>query len=309
MSKKLTTIITVFLLLVLTAYLVTDLTMKKGAGPSFSILPSQEAFKDRWKLLKTIQPAKGMLRAVTACADNSFAAGGDSFISYYSSESGLIWNIYTEDPVSALSVSGNLIYSAEGRMIRVYDTSGKKTDEWGPFEENAIITSVTSNDNYVAFADAANRTVYVLNKKGIVAYLIGKEGQEFIIPSNFFDIALSNDDFLYVANTGNRRIEKRKLNGEIINKLGKAGTAPDGFCGCCNPAHFIVIPNGFVTSEKGINRIKILNSDGNFREMVSSVNNFKPSLPLDLASADGKTILAANPSDSKVYVFVRMTGN
>ncbi len=309
MSKKLTTIITVFLLLVLAAYMVIDLTMKREAGPTFSVLPSHEAFKDRWKVSKIVKPDKGILRAVSVGADNNFAAGGDSFISYYSPEIKLIWNINTDDPVSALSISGNLIYSAEGRMIRVYDTSGDKTDEWGPFEGNAIITSVSANENYVAFADAANRSVYVLNKKGIVVYLIGKTGQEFIIPSNFFDIALSSDDYLYTANTGNRRIEKRKLNGEVINKLGKSGTAPDGFCGCCNPAHFIIIPDGFVTSEKGINRIKILDRDGNYREMVSSINNFKPPLPLDLASADGKTIYAANSADSKLYIFVRMTVN
>ena len=87
--------------------------------------------------------------------------------------------------------------------------------------------------------------------------------------------------------------------------FGEPGTAPELFCGCCNPAHFALIPEGFVTAEKGINRIKILNKKGEFIEFVNSKNNFIKSVPLDLASADGKTIYAANPADSKLYVFNR----
>ncbi|MBG0860262.1 MAG: hypothetical protein IQL11_12220, partial [Bacteroidales bacterium] len=62
---------------------------------------------------------------------------------------------------------------------------------------------------------------------------------------------------------------------------------------------------GFVTAEKGINRIKILDQLGVFVEFVSSVNNFVPPLPLDIASLDGSLIYGANPADSKLYIFQR----
>ena len=55
----------------------------------------------------------------------------------------------------------------------------------------------------------------------------------------------------------------------------------------------------------GINRIKILGESGEFIEFVSSKNDFLPSVPLDLASVDGNTIYAANPYDSKLYIFKR----
>jgi hypothetical protein len=90
-----------------------------------------------------------------------------------------------------------------------------------------------------------------------------------------------------------------------MTQFGEPGTAPGAFCGCCNPAHFALIPQGFVTAEKGINRIKILDADGKFIEFVSSKNSFTPSIPLDIASVDGITIYAANPADSKLYVFKR----
>jgi hypothetical protein len=38
-------------------------------------------------------------------------------------------------------------------------------------------------------------------------------------------------------------------------------------------------------------------------EFISSVNKFTPSIPIDVASLDGKIIYGANPADSKVYVF------
>ena len=87
--------------------------------------------------------------------------------------------------------------------------------------------------------------------------------------------------------------------------FGVAGTAPEAFCGCCNPAHIAAIPQGFVTAEKGINRIKILDRDGNFVEFVSSSNDFVESQPLDLASSDGKKIYAANKADNNIYLFIR----
>ena len=83
------------------------------------------------------------------------------------------------------------------------------------------------------------------------------------------------------------------------------GTAPEAFCGCCNPAHFVLTKDGFITAEKGINRIKLITNEGKFVEFVSSENKFIPSIPLDLAATDGNTIFAANPADGKLYVFKR----
>jgi len=95
------------------------------------------------------------------------------------------------------------------------------------------------------------------------------------------------------------------MEGDLKSYFGEPGTAPGAFCGCCNPAHFSVIPQGFVTAEKGINRIKILDRTGKFIEYVSSKNKFMASVPLDLTSIDGKSIYAANPADSKLYIFTR----
>jgi DNA-binding beta-propeller fold protein YncE len=194
-------------------------------------------------------------------------------------------------------------------MILIIGTDGTMKDEWGPFEDKSFITSVASNHSRVAYADAGNKMVVILDKKGQVEKIIGQNDGQFILPSPYFDVALDAENNLYVANTGHRRIETRLTDGKLISQFGEPGMAPEAFCGCCNPAHFIVTRDGFITAEKGINRIKILGKKGEFIEFVSSDNKFVPSIPLDLASADGKTLYAANPSDSRVYVFSRKLNN
>ncbi len=147
--------------------------------------------------------------------------------------------------------------------------------------------------------------IFILDKRGNVKKLIGQNDGQFIIPSGYFDVALDGENNLFVANTGHRRIETRSIDGTLNGYFGEPGTAPGAFCGCCNPAHFILIPDGFITAEKGINRIKILDKKGEFVEYVSSKNSFANSVPLDIATADGQTIYAANPADSKLYIFTR----
>ncbi len=52
-------------------------------------------------------------------------------------------------------------------------------------------------------------------------------------------------------------------------------TFPDGFCGCCNPVNFAVLPDGgFVTCEKGLPRVKIHDADGVFASVVAGPEGF-----------------------------------
>jgi hypothetical protein len=305
MNKKLNTILVSILLIVLIGYIIFDLVFKKENNPVNSAINISPGIEDKWMVSNVFEPGKGQLNAVTVSNNGNIILGGESFVACYDPDFKLLWEYKTDMPVSALAVSENNVYTAVQENILVLNIKGKKTDEWGPFEDKAIITSLASNESYVAFADAGNKLVFVLDKKGSVKSLIGKSGEPFYIPSSFFDLSIDKNNNLYLANTGNRRIETRNIDGKMLSSFGKPGMDPDAFCGCCNPAHFALIPGGFVTAEKGINRIKILNEKGDFVEFVSSVNSFIPALPLDLAATDGKIIYAANPADSKLYEFRR----
>jgi hypothetical protein len=261
-------------------------------------------YPDQWNLTSAFASEEGKLTSVAVSGKGTIILGGDSFLSSYDSSMKEKWTIKTDARVTALCAKGDTLLAAEGEIVYLFNSDGKKVEEWGPFEENAIITSVASKGSLVAFADAGNRMVFVLSGDGRVRSMIGQSGDEFIIPSPYFDVAFGGNNEIYVANPGKRRIETRSIDGKLVSFFGTAGLAPDAFCGCCNPSHFTMLPDGFLTAEKGINRIKVLNGDGAFREFVSTDENFTPSVPLDVAFAGGK-IYAANPADSKLYVFER----
>jgi len=305
MNKKFASFFSVLIIVVFIAYIVFDTSRSEVTEKKSVRVPESDSLPEKWKISGELQVSDGSLKAVAVSPSGNIYAGGDSFVSCYTSDLRMIWSIKTSYPVTALSIFGDTIFASTVELILIIGTEGKIKDEWGPFEDKSYITSVTANQKRLAYADAGNKMVVILDKEGIVKKIIGQNDGQFILPSPYFDVALDAYDNLFIANTGHRRIETRSPDGRLISTFGEPGMAAGAFCGCCNPAHFVITPNGFVTSEKGINRIKILGNGGEFIEYVSSANKFVPSIPLDLASADGNTIYGANPADSKLYIFSR----
>jgi hypothetical protein len=305
MNKKVLVILSTVVIIVFIGYIIFDTSKSADSVKNETKYSKNIEIPDAWKISMEAKVNEGSLKSVSVDPAGKIYLGGDSFVSCYNKDIKLIWTIKTTAPVTALCNSGDTVFASTMEHILVLNTAGSLLNEWGPFEDSCIITSVSSNRKFVAFSDAGNKMVFILDKGGEVKKIIGQNKGEFIIPSPYFDIALDNDNTLFVANTGHRRIEIRTIEGNLKSFFGEPGTAPGFFAGCCAPPHFALIPEGFVTAEKGINRIKILNKKGEFIEFVNSKNSFMKSVPLDLASADGKTIYAANPADSKLYVFIR----
>ncbi len=305
MNKKLTTVFSVLIVIAFIAYIIYDSSHSSGIEKIQAKTESSDTLQDRWSLTDIIPVTEGSLRAISVAQDGNVIAGGVSFISIYGKDHRLIRSIRTDSAVISLCTFGDTIFASTHDQILVYTMNGRLAEEWGPFESKSYITSVSANSSYIAYADAGNRMIVILDRKGRVERIIGQNDGQFIVPSPYFDIAISKDGNLIVANTGQRRIETRSASGELLSMFGEPGTAPEAFCGCCNPAHFAIMPEGFVTAEKGINRIKILDRNGRFVEFVSSKNKFLSSEPLDVAVFSEKVIYAANPADSRIYKFIR----
>jgi hypothetical protein len=305
MNKKITALLSVLIIIVFIGYIVFDTL--KSEGPDITPAAVETAIypDGNWKVSEEFKVKEGSLKAVALSQSGNIYLGGDSFVSCYDKELHQIWNLKAPAPVTSLTCSADTVFATTIDMVLIINNKGEIINEWGPFEDNSIITSVSANKSYVAFADAGNKTIFILDKGGEVIKMAGRNDGQFIVPSPYFDVALDSAGFIYVANTGHRRVETRGIDGVTISYFGEPGTAPDAFCGCCNPAHFVKTKSGYITAEKGINRIKILGESGEFIEFVSSKNDFAPSVPLDIASFDGNTIYAANPYDSKLYIFKR----
>jgi hypothetical protein len=302
--KKILAFISLVIILTFIGYIIYDTA--KGEKKLIESLPNRKdmGLVDQWKISQVIEEQKG-LKAVTVASDGRIFTGGESLIVSYDSKLNKLWQFETSGRINALSINGDTIYAASEETIYLISPSGKVINEWGPYEAKSLITSLSANKDYLAVADAANKIVFIIEKDGEVHSMIGQADEKLLIPSLYFDVCLTGDNMLFLAHTGKHRIEKWTTDGEFISSFGEPGSDPGKFCGCCNPAHFTGISGGFITSEKGINRIKLLDSAGKFVEYVSSVNGFIASAPLDVSSADGKTIYGANPADSKLYVFRR----
>jgi WD40 repeat protein len=301
MNKKLTTLLALLIILAFIGYMIYDAATNRDNENSV-VATGDTLPDDNWIVGNTYSAKGGELTSVAVFPRGEIVIGGGSFLSLISPELKEIWRLPTESKITSVTVSGDTVFASTTETILLVSSDGKLLTEWGPYESESIITSISADSRHVAFADAGNKRIYVLRKNGELFSMMGQSDEEFVIPSPYFDVALS-DGKLFAANTGHRRVETWTMGGKKLSQFGEPGTAPEAFCGCCNPAHFSVIPQGFVTAEKGINRIKILRPDGSFSEFVSSRNDFIASVPLDVASADGKTIYAANSADNTVYVY------
>jgi len=209
----------------------------------------------------------------------------------------------------ALDGNGN-IYLGVQDHIEIWSHGGKKLSVWNSAGNEAIITSIAANQNDVFVADAGQKVVYrydsngnLVNKIGLKDPALGVSG--FIIPSPYFDLGMSNDGNLWVANPGRHSLEKYTFDGKLLTSWGKASMAMEGFCGCCNPTNFAMIYDSlFVTSEKAIERIKIYNADGTFRCVVATPDQFMAGTKgLDLAVDKKNRILVLDPAKMLVRVF------
>jgi hypothetical protein len=138
-----------------------------------------------------------------------------------------------------------------------------------------VLTSLAVASDDVFVSDAASRQVWHFTTDGQLAGQIGQPDPArqlpgFIVPSPFFDVAIGTDGLLYIANPGAQQITTYSYEGDLGGAWGTSGSGLSDFFGCCNPAHFAILPDGrFVTSEKGIPRVKVYSAQGQFECAVA----------------------------------------
>jgi hypothetical protein len=159
--------------------------------------------------------------------------------------------------------------------VEVFDDQLKPSASWETRGGSAVLTSIALSDAQVFVADAGNRVVLRYDQAGTMEAVIGEKDAErnipgFIVPSPYFDMAVTGDGLFRVVNPGRQRIEAYTLAGDFEFAWGKPSTAVDGFCGCCNPVNIALLSDGsFVTCEKGLVRVKVYDSDGAFVGVVA----------------------------------------
>lgn len=217
-------------------------------------------------------------------------------------------------PVSALSYSPRgVLFIAFQNNLEIIDSDGNTVDQWDSFTEGSIITSIAFKGDTVFIADAGSHTVYRYNVNGdktgsfdgTTGRLEGNYG--FILPSPYFDLEVDPYDQLWVVNPGLLKVENYTFDGTLRAYWGKPSFEIEGFTGCCNPAQMAILPDGsFVTSEKGLPRIKVYKPSGELDGVVMAPAGLaKDEEPADLAIDGEGRIYALDISQKRIRVFER----
>lgn len=216
-------------------------------------------------------------RAIVVDSRGSIYVAGDKGVNIFDKGGNLLVKIELGGEPGALTVTDDgRLYIGMKDHIELYDSQGKRLASWEGLGDSAVLTSIAVSGEDVFVADAGNRIVMHYDTAGKLINLIGSKDEDrnvpgFVIPSPYFDLAVGRDGLLRVVNPGRLRIETYTFDGDFEFSWGKASVGIEGFCGCCNPVNFAILPNGsFVTCEKGLVRIKVYDSDGGFVGVVAA---------------------------------------
>ncbi|NQT54093.1 hypothetical protein HQ576_18705, partial [bacterium] len=191
--------------------------------------------------------------------------------------------------------------------IAIHRTEGDDVQEWETLGEQAYLTGLAADGERVFAADFGQKTVWIFDADGRLVGRFGRSSgpDSFVLPSPFFDVAIHGKS-LWVTNPGRQRVEEYSRTGQRLAFWGMASMDVAGFCGCCNPTHIAVMPNGrFVTSEKGLPRVKLYGPNGNFLGVAAGSDRFKDGTEgLDLAVDTEGHILVLDPGTRSIRVLV-----
>ena len=217
--------------------------------------------------------------AITIDADKIYATG-DQKLKIIDLSGNLLNEINFTDKPQTVEVYEDKILIAFEKKVQILNRLGDIIQELTPGNENTYLTAITANAENIFIADAGTRRIYRYSPEGEkLGEFEGKASEDvlhgFIIPSPYFDIDLNEYDDLWVVNPGLHSLENYTEEGNLREHWQASGAATENFSGCCNPAHFTFLPEGFfVTSEKGLVRIKIYKPSGEFLGVVAAPNKF-----------------------------------
>jgi hypothetical protein len=267
--------------------------------------------KARWKA------AHADAKRIAVSADDTLYVCAGNYLTAHQPTGETKFEIATSEPTRccAIATDGS-IFLALRNHLEVFDAKGVRKATWESAGKKAWFTGIAVGETDVFVTDAGNRVLLRYDKSGKLIRRIGVKDKDrnipgFIVPSPFFDVELSRDGLLRVNNPGRHRMELYTVDGDFESSWGVTSMGIAGFCGCCNPINFALLPDGkYVTCEKGLPRVKIYSATGEFESVVAGVETFSENAracgPSD-CTAGG--LDAAVDSQGRIYTLDLVTGD
>ena len=243
--------------------------------------------------------------------DNRIYVSGDASVVIMDSDGQAQAAIATGETAYCLAVDSNGdLYLGMDDHIELYDRDGVKKAQWESLGDSALLTSIAVSNDYLFAADAGSRIVWKYDKSGNIEAKIGEKNESkdipgCVVPSRFFDVSMDPDGFLWVVNPGRHSLENYIPDGSLRTSWGEYSMGIEGFCGCCNPSHITITNDGkFITSEKGLARVKVYNRLGQLESVVAGPNQFfDGTIGLDLAVDVQGRVYVLDPKKIAVRIF------
>jgi hypothetical protein len=264
----------------------------------------------KYSQIKQIKIDLNKLHAIAVDGEDNIYVSGDNYLKIMDSSGQNLSSVELDGPAKCITVKDKQIYLGMTDHIEIYNTDRKRLNSWDRLNENAIITSIAVTPTHVFAADAGNQVVLSYDTSGKLLGRIGKKDPArdipgLIVPSPYLDVAIGYEGHLWVVNPGLHALENYTADGTLRSSWIRAAMTIDGFCGCCNPTHIAMLPNGsFVTSEKGLPRVKVVSQSGDLTAVVAGPEHFKEgTVGLDLAVDSNNRILVLDPMTRAVRIF------
>lgn len=251
------------------------------------------------------------LYGIAVGSDDHIFVSADRAILVFEPTGDRLGRIELEEPARCLAVGQeDLLYLGMTDHVQVYADTGNRRAIWAGLGNEALITSIAAAGDEIFVADAGNRLVMRFDTGGKLLDYIqgdGSDGPELLIPSPYFDLLISPEGTLWVVNPGRHRLQSYTVDGAYLGSWGYSSPDIDGFCGCCNPTHIALTPEGtFLTSEKGTPRVKEYDSTGTLKAVVAGPEQFaEGTVGLDLAADSGGRVIVLDPVYKTVRIFSR----
>ena len=318
MKQRIIISISLILLLAVIGYMVFDLFFTESGRSDnpydygLSELRKSDSALIAYREVLQFSPGLSEIYGIATDPFDRIYVTGSNGLEIYSLEGSLISTYPFHDTAYCITVSpdGNMLFGM-GDHIEIMNPEGEIITRWNPVSEESVLTSIAIRDTDIFVADAGKKIVYRYDLEGTLLNRIGEKDSlkgipGFVIPSPYFDLGIGRDDELWVVNSGRHLFEAFRPDGTLISTWGKASMDVEGFCGCCNPSHFAILSDGsFVTSEKGIERVKVYLPSGEFKCLVAAPYQFdEGTRGLDVAVDSRERVLILDPWRNQIRIFI-----
>lgn len=287
-----------------------------ATGDSFddrmAVLSKTDPKLVRYREVGKIKTGFRQARGIAVGADGRLCVVGDRSIAVFTKDGARQAVIGLDGEPTCVAIGPNgTAYIGMRDSVVACDLAKKSGLGWASLGKNAYVTSISAAKDAVWVADAGDRVVLKYTPSGQMAAVMGKRDPArrvsgLVIPSPHLDVAAAAGGSVWVSNPGLHQLELYGPDGGLKRSWGKASFAIDGFSGCCNPTDFAVLPDGrFVTSEKGLPRVKVYGENGRFEGVVAGFESFASDVVgLDVATDARGRVFVLDPTRSTVRIFV-----